>query len=154
MKAMRSPVLTRVSTPASTTRTLASPSVTPQRRSSLHTTQAQDASPPSSPTTTPSSRPGQSPWQSPHRGAHEPRESRMSFSLVSATISSPTSSAGTRSKAGEGSAGSSRTVFDEDVVEELRPIFAERASRGAVKLGKERVEMRSMTTGTGAEWVW
>ncbi|KAL2760932.1 hypothetical protein ACRALDRAFT_2056867 [Sodiomyces alcalophilus JCM 7366] len=155
MKAIRSSVLVMASASAPTTRTLASSSLTPQRRP-LHTTHAQDTSPPSSPTTEPSDRTGPSPSQSPHAGAHEQREGRMSFSSVSGPISHPASPATAGSKADEGSEGSSSPiVFDDaDMVVELRPIFAERASRGEVKFGKERVEMRSLTTGTGAEWVW
>lgn len=80
----------------------------------------------------------------------------MSFCSASATCyhpASPASAAG--SKADEvGPEGASGFIFDEDVVEELRPILAERAARGEVKFGKEKVEMRSLTTGTGAEWVW
>ncbi|EGY14502.1 hypothetical protein VD0002_g6939 [Verticillium dahliae] len=44
-------------------------------------------------------------------------------------------------------------VFDEDVIEELRPILAERARTGEGRTGKGQ-QMRGMGTGQGAEWVW
>lgn len=90
---------------------------------------------------------GQYQHQQPSRPqAHQqPHESRMSFSS--------TSSGGAR----RGSAQSwDGMVFDEDVIEELRPIFAEKARRTGTGTGTSAggAGMRAMDTGKGDEWVW
>ncbi|CRK21682.1 hypothetical protein HYQ45_015362 [Verticillium longisporum] len=63
------------------------------------------------------------------------------------SYSSSSSSSSSSSRKADG------IVFDEDVIEELRPIFAERARAGEGRTGKGQ-QMRGMGTGQGAEWVW
>lgn len=45
-------------------------------------------------------------------------------------------------------------AYDEDMIEELRPIFAEKARRSGGSGGAGTTQMRAMNTGKGDEWVW
>jgi len=68
-------------------------------------------------------------------------DSRMSYSSASSDA------------ARRGSAHSMDGIaYDEDMIEELRPIFAEKAKRSAG--GSGTTQMRAMNTGKGDEWVW